>query len=149
MAKMFGGNQSRSSNELTVPSGSNIRLDDHIETSIGSTVSLNGVLKAEGTIRIDGVFEGSIETAANVIIGPTGKVLADIKARNVLVAGRVKGRIEASERAEIVASGGVMGDIQAKTFYVEEGSIIQGQMTMPQIAEEEEARFLLETPRDR
>jgi cytoskeletal protein CcmA (bactofilin family) len=149
MAKMFGGNQSRSSNELTVPSGSNIRLDDHIETSIGSTVSLNGVLKAEGTIRIDGVFEGSIETAANVIVGPTGKVLADIKARNVLVAGRVKGRIEASERAEIVASGGVMGDIQAKTFYVEEGSIIQGQMTMPQIAEEEEARFLLETPRDR
>jgi cytoskeletal protein CcmA (bactofilin family) len=145
---MFGGNQSRNSNELVVPQGSNIKLDDHIETSIGSTVSFRGELKAEGTIRIDGFFEGHIETAANVIIGPTGKVMADIKARNVLVAGRIKGNVEALERVEIISTGGVLGDIESETIYMEEGAIFKGQMRMPQVAEEEEAKFLLESPRD-
>lgn len=149
MARMFGGNQPKNSNELVVPQGSNVRLDEYIETTLGSTASLKGVLKAEGTIRIDGVFEGEIETASNVIIGRTGKVLADIKARNVLVAGRVKGNIEALERLEIVTSGGVIGDIQAGTLYLEEGAIFQGQSRMPQVADEEEGRFLLESPRDR
>ncbi len=145
---MFGGNQPKTNNELVVPEGSNIRLDEHIETTVGSTASLSGVLKAEGTIRIDGVFEGQIETAANVIIGRTGKVLADIKARNVLVAGRVKGNIEALERLEIVKTGGVIGDVQAASLHLEEGSIFQGQSRMPQVTDDE-GRFLLDSPRDR
>jgi len=149
MARMFSGNQPKIGSDLVVPQGSNVRLDEHIETTIGSTASLRGTLKAEGSIRIDGVFEGEIETAANVIIGRTGKVLADIKARNVLVAGRVKGNIEALERLEILTSGGVIGDIQAGTLYLEEGSIFQGQSKMPQVEEEDEGQFLLESPRDR
>ena len=147
MARMFGGNQSKDKTDLVVPQGSNVKLDDHIETTIGSTVSVNGVIKAEGTIRIDGVFEGTIETAANVIIGRTGKVLADIKARNVLIAGRVKGNVEAAERLELVSSGGIIGDVMTPSFYMEEGAIFQGQSRMPQV-EEGDSRFLLDTPRE-
>ncbi|NWJ46104.1 MAG: polymer-forming cytoskeletal protein [Chloroflexi bacterium] len=148
MARMFGGNQSRTGNELSVPQGSNIKPDEHIETSIGSTASLKGELKAEGSIRIDGFFEGHIETAANVIIGPTGKVMADIKARNVLVAGRIKGNIEALERVEVLNAGGVLGDIDCPKVFLEEGAIFKGQVRMPQIPDEEEARFLLESPNE-
>src|SRR3954466_6437972 len=119
MARMFGGNSSKNGGELMIPEGSNISPDEKVETTIGSTASLQGVLKAEGTIRIDGAFEGEIETAANVIIGPTGKVLANIQARNVMVAGRVKGNINAMERLEILKDGGVKGDIDVGTLYLE------------------------------
>lgn len=144
---MFGGNSTKSNNgnELLVPQGSNINLNDNIETHIGSTASLSGVLKAEGTIRIDGVFEGEIETAANVIIGRTGKVKANIRARNVLVAGRVMGDVFAHERLEILPSGGVRGDVEAAVFHLEEGGIFQGQSRMPQ--SEDPARFLLDEPK--
>jgi cytoskeletal protein CcmA (bactofilin family) len=148
MARMFGGNSSKNSggNELMIPDGSNISPDEKIETTIGSTASLQGVLKAEGTIRIDGVFEGEIETAANVIIGRTGKVLANIHARNVLVIGRVKGNIQALERLEILKDGGVKGDIDVGTLYLEEGAIFHGQSNMR--TDTPDDQFLLEGPKE-
>jgi cytoskeletal protein CcmA (bactofilin family) len=149
MGRMFGGNSNKSSNgtDIILPQGSNINLNDNIETHIGSTASLTGELKAEGTIRIDGVFEGEIHTAANVIIGPKGKVKADIYARNVLVAGRVMGNINAHERLEIVASGGVRGIVESATFYLEEGAIFQGESRMPRDEAEDPAHFLLGEPK--
>ena len=145
---MFGGssNKKPQATDLAIPQGSNVRADEIIETSIGSSVSMQGVLKAEGNIRIDGLFEGQIETAGNVIIGRTGKVAAQIVARNVLVAGLVKGDIQAHERLEIIASGRVRGDIQATTLYIEEGGLHHGQTKM--LGDEDEAdHFLLEGPR--
>lgn len=146
---MFGGKSNNNKNQntttdITIPQGSNVSPNEYIETTVGRTVSLQGVLKAEGSIRIDGVFEGEIETVANVIIGREAKVLANIKARNVLVAGRVKGNITAYERLEIVSTGGVLGDIDVGHIFIEEGGFFQGQSLMK--AEEPE-NFLLESPR--
>lgn len=148
MAKMFGGNPAKNgSRELVIPESSNLSPDDKIETTIGSTASLQGVLKAEGTIRIDGAFEGEIETAANVIIGRTGKVLANIRARNVLVAGRVKGNINALEQLEILKDGGVKGDVEVGALVLEDGAIFHGQSRMH--TDEPDDRFLLEGPKDK
>ena len=148
MAGMFGAktakNPNQNTTDITIPQGSNVSVNEYIETSVGRTASLQGVLKAEGSIRIDGVFEGEIETIANVIIGREAKVLANIKARNVLVAGRVKGNVTAHERLEIVASGGVLGDIDVEHLFIEEGGFFQGQSLMK--AEQPE-NFLLEAPR--
>ena len=148
MAGMFGGkasnNKNQSNTDITIPQGSNVSANEYIETTVGRTASLHGVLKAEGSIRIDGVFEGEIETVANVIIGREAKVLANIKARNVLVAGRVKGNVIAHERLEIVSTGGVLGDIDVANLFIEEGGFFQGQSLMK--AEEPEG-FLLEAPR--
>ena len=104
--------------------------ENKIETVIGSSVSLTGSLKAEGTIRIDGLFEGEIETAADVVIGRSGKVLANIKAQNVLVAGAVKGNITAVARLEIVSTGRVWGDIDVAALFVEEGGVFHGNSQM-------------------
>lgn len=147
MAGMFGGktgnNKSQNNNtDITIPQGSNVSANEYIESTVGRTASLHGVLKAEGSIRIDGVFEGEIETIANVIIGRDAKVLANIKARNVLVAGKVKGNVVAHERLEIVATGGVLGDIDVANLFIEEGGFFQGQSLMK--AEEPE-HFLLES----
>lgn len=142
---MFGGNKKAPGMDLAIPKGSNVRPDEIIETSIGSSVSMQGVLKAEGNIRVDGLFEGEIETAGNVIIGPTGQVAANITARNVLVAGRVKGNITSHERLEVLATGKVLGDIQSPTLYIEEGGKHHGRTLMA--ADEDEDQFLLEAPK--
>jgi len=101
-----------------------------IENIIGPSASFNGHLKADGGVRIDGVFEGEIETAGNVIIGERAKVIADITANNVSVAGAVKGNINAIGRLEILATGRVWGDISVSSFLIDEGGFFCGQSAM-------------------
>ena len=103
---------------------------DKIETIIGATASFNGQLKSEGGVRIDGAFDGVVETAGNVIIGEGAKVNADLTARNISVAGSVRGNITASGRLEILSTGRVYGDIQVSSFLIDEGGVFRGQSLM-------------------
>jgi cytoskeletal protein CcmA (bactofilin family) len=100
------------------------------ETIIGPTTSIHGDLKADGTLRVDGLVEGTIEAAGNVIIGQTGRVTASIQGQNVLIAGVVRGDVVAAQRLEIVATGKVWGDITVRALLIEEGGLFRGQSIM-------------------
>jgi cytoskeletal protein CcmA (bactofilin family) len=104
---------------------------DRIENVIGPTATFVGNLKCDGGVRIDGVFEGHLETMGNVIIGETAKVLADITGRNISISGAVKGDIIASGRLEILSTGLVWGDIQVASFLIDEGGVFSGRSDMP------------------
>lgn len=103
---------------------------DTIEAVIGPAASFNGHLKCEGSVRIDGLCEGTIETAGNVIIGEGAKVLADITAENVSVSGAVKGSITARGRLEILSTGRVWADIAVTSFLIDEGGFFRGRSIM-------------------
>ena len=100
-----------------------------IETVIGPTASFRGTVRADGNIRIDGVFEGAVETAGNLIIGDQAKILADIVAHNVSVAGAVKGDISAN-RVEVLESGRVWGNLTVNSFTLDDGGFVSGQVNM-------------------
>ncbi len=97
-----------------------------LETVIGASANLRGTLQSDGGIRVEGVFEGLIETAGNVVVGPAARVVADITARNVTVAGAVKGNIDANGRLEILSSGAVYGDVQVDAVMIDEGGQFHG-----------------------
>lgn len=118
---------------------------DKIENVIGASASFDGHLTADGGIRIDGAFEGVLDTAGNVIIGQGGKVQADITARDVSVAGLVKGNVTASGRLEILSTGRVWGDIAVASLLIEEGGMFRGQSLM-QAGEEP---LLIEAPKSK
>jgi cytoskeletal protein CcmA (bactofilin family) len=101
-----------------------------IEAVIGPAASFNGHLKCDGSVRIDGLCEGSIETGGNVIIGEGGKVIADITADNVSVSGAVKGSITARGRLEILSTGRVWADIAVTSFLIDEGGFFRGRSIM-------------------
>jgi len=99
---------------------------DKVETVIGSNVTVKGTFISQGSLRIDGVVEGSIEAKGNVIVGEGAKVLASITANHVSVAGQVKGNITAAGRLEITSKGRVWGDITAALLAVDEGGVLSG-----------------------
>ena len=103
----------------------------NIETVIGATAHFKGSLSSDGGIRIDGIYEGQIQVAGNLIVGESGKVIADVSAQNVSVSGAVKGTIQASGRLEILSTGRVWGDIQVASFLIDEGGFFRGQSIMP------------------
>jgi cytoskeletal protein CcmA (bactofilin family) len=101
-----------------------------IETVIGPNANFKGTVQSDGGMRIDGLYEGTIELAGNLVIGESGKVIADIKAQNVSVSGAIKGTVNATGRLEILASGKVWADIAVTSFLIDEGGFFRGQSVM-------------------
>jgi len=102
-----------------------------LETVIGPNANFKGNVQSDGGMKIDGIFEGQIELAGNLVIGESGKVIADVKAQNVSVSGAVKGTINAIGRLEILSTGKVWADISVASFLIDEGGFFRGQSVMP------------------
>lgn len=101
-------------------------VTDKVETVIGPNVVVKGTFVSQGSMRIDGVVEGAIDAKGNVIVGEGARVIADITAYHVSVAGQVKGNVSAQGRLEITAKGRVWGDIVAALLAVDEGGVLSG-----------------------
>lgn len=101
------------------------------ETVIGSNSTLYGELRCQADVRIDGTFEGVLEIEGNVLVGDTGKVNADIHAKNVSVAGAVRGDIS-GKKVQLLRTARVWGNISASAITTEEGAFIDGKLTMVQ-----------------
>lgn len=122
-----------------------VAFEGKIENVLGPTASFQGRLKTQGNVRVDGYYDGCIETTGNVVIGQAAKVTADIIASNVQVWGLVKGSISAAGRLEILPSGRVWGEIRVASLLIDEGGVFRGKSLM---AGEEPEPFLLEGPQD-
>lgn len=99
------------------------------ETVLGPSSTLYGDLKCQANIRLDGTFEGTLEIDGNVLVGETAKITADIHARNVSIAGAVRGNVSGN-KVQLLRTGRVWGDISAAAIATEEGAFIDGKITM-------------------
>lgn len=108
--------------------------------------SMQGSLSFKDAVnlRINGKFEGNLETKGNLTIGSTAVVYADIIGDNIIIGGKVKGRITAKERLTILPTAIVEGDIFPAKLNVAEGAILEGQCCMLHdfLNAEELARYL-------
>ena len=103
---------------------------DQIDIIIGPRATFSGQLRCDGSIRFDGTAEGGlIETPGNVLITEGARVMADIKAKTVSVAGAYKGTITA-DRVELLEGGRLWGTINVKSFLLDEGAHFDGQLVM-------------------
>jgi len=95
-------------------------------------------------LRINGKFEGTLETKGNLTIGQAAVVLADIIGDNIIIGGKVKGRITARESLTLLPTAVVEGDIYPAKLNVAEGAILEGRCSMLQdfLNSEELARYL-------
>lgn len=95
-------------------------------------------------LRINGKFEGTLETKGSLTIGPTAMVRANIVGDNIIVGGRVKGRVSARERLTLLPTAVVDGDIFPAKLNIAEGAILEGKCSMLHdfLNAEELARYL-------
>jgi cytoskeletal protein CcmA (bactofilin family) len=111
------------------PAGAPAPRGTKIETVIGPNCHVHGTMQSDGGIRIDGVFQGEVDTAGNLIVGESAKVIAEISANNVSVSGAVKGNISGN-RVEILETGRVWGDLTVNSLLLNEGAYLRGQTMM-------------------
>ena len=102
------------------------------------------IFKDAVNLRINGKFEGTLETKGNLTISSTAIVLADIVGDNIIIGGRVKGRITAKERLTLLPTAIVEGDVYPAKLNITEGAILEGNCLMLHdfLNAEELARYL-------
>jgi len=103
---------------------------DRIEVTVGPGANFNGDLVCDGIVKIDGVYQGSIKTASNVIVSDKARVDAHIEAQNVSVSGQAKGSIVAKGRLEILSTGRVWADVTVSSFLLDDGGKLHGALKM-------------------
>ncbi|MFY9562296.1 MAG: polymer-forming cytoskeletal protein [Terriglobales bacterium] len=96
---------------------------------IGKSVVIKGELTGSEDLYVDGHVEGSIELHNNsLIVGPNGNIKATVRAKGVVIQGKVDGTISASERVELRKSAVVNGDVSSQRIAIEEGASFQGKI---------------------
>jgi cytoskeletal protein CcmA (bactofilin family) len=97
---------------------------------VGPNTAIEGKIKTEGSIRIDGKLLGDVMAKVNAAIGSSGVVEGSVAARNVSVAGRIKGTVTAAEKLILEAKSVTRGDIRAARLVVDEGAMFDGRCDM-------------------
>jgi cytoskeletal protein CcmA (bactofilin family) len=94
---------------------------------IGKSVSIRGELTGNEDLYLDGEMEGTISLRDHkLVIGPNGKIKANITARDVVVHGRVEGNISTSERVELKRASNLIGDLTTQRIVIEDGAFFKG-----------------------
>jgi cytoskeletal protein CcmA (bactofilin family) len=104
---------------------------------IASGMKIVGDIESTGVVKIEGVVEGSVRGARQLLLGRQGTVHGDIRAHEVVIGGTVIGTIVAEERVEIQGTSSVQGDIHTKSIVVLEGGVINGTVRMGENAAKE------------
>lgn len=100
-------------------------------TSIGPAISIQGELTSTDDLRLDGSVRGHIVLRdAELTIGQTARVEADVRGLRVLILGTVHGNVTATERIELGASANVTGGLTANRVVIADGARFTGHVDM-------------------
>ena len=102
------------------------RESGKINSIVGPGTKFNGDCDVEGTIRIDGEYEGKLQVTKIVIIGKSGVVKGDVKSTEVIIGGKVFGTVVGESRVELQAGAHIEGDIKTKSLIIDEGVFFHG-----------------------
>jgi cytoskeletal protein CcmA (bactofilin family) len=99
---------------------------DVTNSTIGENSYFSGRFYINGSLKIDGKFEGKSLQADQLYIGPTGKVKTNITASTVIVEGIVIGNIYAKNRVMLMPTARILGDITTPELVIQNGVILEG-----------------------
>jgi len=105
-------------------------VEERATTIIGGGTSFNGVLKVNGSLRVDGEVEGQIAVSEALVIGPTGVVKAEISAESAVITGRVQGLVRVKGKVQLMRGSRLEGDVHSSSFQIEDGATFQGNCMM-------------------
>ena len=108
---------------------------EEIKAFLGQGAEFIGKLIFNGSVRIDGNFQGEIFGQGSLVVGEGAMVKADIAVKSVYISGDVQGNIEVKEKINIHSTGKFLGDVRTPVFIMEEGAFFDGRSHMAEVVE--------------
>ncbi|MBF0474358.1 MAG: polymer-forming cytoskeletal protein [Deltaproteobacteria bacterium] len=105
-----------------------------IKAFLGKDTESEGKLTFTGTVQVDGLFTGEINSSGVLIIGQTAKINSQVRADVVIISGEMRGDLFIRERVEIKEPGRFYGKVETPCLVIEEGAIFEGfsKMSVPE-----------------
>ena len=101
-----------------------------IKAYLGSDALFKGTLSFEGTVRIDGKFEGVVSTKDTLVIGETGDMQADVEVGTLVCKGNLIGTVVASKKIEMHPASKITGNVQTPAVSIQLGAVLDGHLNM-------------------
>ena len=97
--------------------------------NIGESLRFEGTLSGLEDLVVDGEVKGAIRLPeCSLTVGPSGRIDADIEARNLTVLGHITGNIVCLERVRLCTTGSIDGDVKAPRILIEDGAVVRGRI---------------------
>lgn len=108
------------------------RRDRNEQKILDVDASMQGTLsfKDPVVLRINGSFEGKLDTKGSLIIGDNATVRADINGEEIVVGGKITGNVTAQKELKLLSRAHIVGDITTPVLSVESGAVLQGRCQM-------------------
>ncbi|MBT3516315.1 MAG: polymer-forming cytoskeletal protein [Nitrospina sp.] len=101
-----------------------------IKAYLGVEALFKGTLSFDGIVRIDGKFEGKIQTKDTLVIGETGEIIADVEVGILVCKGKLHGTVLATEKIEMHPASTITGDVKSPALSIELGAVLDGHLNM-------------------
>jgi len=109
---------------------------EEINAFLGKDTEFEGKFSFTGAVRIDGKFNGEIESSGTLIVGETATMQSQIHVADMIISGEVHGDVVAENKLEISVPGKLFGNIQTPKLVIEEGVIFEGKCRMQELGKE-------------
>ena len=110
------------------------KAEPNLNVNSISRISAGTVIKGEiispSDIRIDGTFEGKVQTKGRVVVGETAVVTGDIICENIDLWGKVNGNVYVKDTLALMEGCHVDGNLNIKRLSVELGATFNGNCRM-------------------
>lgn len=103
---------------------------DSVISIIGAGMQVVGDCTTDGTLRIEGTVQGTVKAGKAVVVGKDGLVDGHVETQDAVIGGRITGSLQAASRLELQATAVVDGEVRARRMQLEEGAILNGNVTM-------------------
>ena len=105
-----------------------MKRNDNTESNsiIGEGSYFKGEFTLNGTLRVDGCYEGEKLEVDNVFVGATGRIKSNIKTVSAVIEGIIIGNIEAKNRVMLMPTSRVLGEIRTPELIIQNGVILEG-----------------------
>lgn len=121
---MFKGNSSEKVTRLPQP------RHDQMNGLLDKGCAFEGKLTFDGSVQINGDFQGEVYSDGTLVVGTSGRVSAKVFVDTLIVYGKVEGQVEAKTRVEMHVPGMVTADVRTRNLSIEDGVIFQGHCQM-------------------
>lgn len=98
--------------------------------SIMEGTSIEGEIRSDSNIRIDGRVKGMVNARGRVIVGNSGVIEGEVVCQSSDIEGTVIGKINCQDLLSLKATAKIQGDIHTKKLAIEPGAVFTGNCSM-------------------
>ncbi len=105
------------------------KMTENITTISAGTI-IEGTMKLEGDILIEGTVKGIVHSKCKIVLGANGKIDGDINCNEAEVSGKITGKVNVNDMLILKGNALIDGDITTGKLVMESGVRFNGKCNM-------------------